>query len=281
MAGISTAWYTLFEMGQERAMTLRIIEPVAKALQLNEDERDYVYDLVRSETPASAPFELHGTITKGLGLVNDIVMVAYDRWHTAIVWNQAAEALYAIEDQDSLRSNVLWRLFFLPNFRAMFPEWEHHAHVLMGLFRRALGRDPENAEAAKIVEVLRGSPEFERMWAQHDVLSFDSDARQSSDRPFHFNHPRHGVMTYYRMAVPMPASGGGYFRIQAPIDDSSRRLLSTAIAHHIAERGGRRIYRNAALFNAVQLEDVRPAFADRHSAGHGDNLTRLRDPFRK
>src|SRR5579872_5540968 len=49
LAGISAEWYTLFEMGRERAMTNRIIEPVVRALQLNEVERDYLYDLVRAE----------------------------------------------------------------------------------------------------------------------------------------------------------------------------------------------------------------------------------------
>lgn len=281
LAGISTAWYTLFEMGQERAMTLRIIEPVAKALQLNEDERDYIYDLVRDEAPSQTAFQLHGSVTAGLGLVNDIVIVAYDRWHFPIVWNQAAEALFEIEDTEPLRTNALWRMFLHPEVRAKWPEWEHHVGVLIGLFRRALGRDAENADAARIVEVLRQAPDFERMWAEHQVLSFDSEARESTNRAFHFRHPRFGLMTYYRLAVPMPASAGGYFRIQTPVDDSSRRLLSTAIAHHIAERGGRRIYANEALFNTVQLQDVRAALADRHSAGDRDNLTRLGDSLRK
>lgn len=51
LAGISTEWYTLFEMGRDRAMTQRIIDPVAKAMQLNRVERDYLYTLVRAEPP--------------------------------------------------------------------------------------------------------------------------------------------------------------------------------------------------------------------------------------
>ena len=281
LAGISTAWYTLFEMGQERAMTLRIIEPVARALQLNEDERDYVYDLVRAEPAKQTVLELHATVPAVLGLVNDIAVCVFDRWHTPILWNQAAEAIFAMEDAEVMQTNALWRLFFRQDVREMWPEWDHAAFALTGLFRRALGWDPENADAARILEALRESSEFQRMWAEHHVLSFDSDARESRNKPFILRHPRHGTMTFYRMGIPMPASAGGYFRVQTPIDDASRRQLSMAVSHHIAEKGRRRLYGNAALLDAVQLEDVRAALTDRHSAGHRDNLTRLRDPFRK
>ncbi len=51
LADISTEWYTLFEMGRDRAMTARIIDPVAKALRLNRVERDYLYTLIRAEPP--------------------------------------------------------------------------------------------------------------------------------------------------------------------------------------------------------------------------------------
>ncbi|MGH7661797.1 MAG: helix-turn-helix domain-containing protein [Vulcanimicrobiaceae bacterium] len=277
LAGISTAWYTLFEMGQERAMTVRIIEPVAKALQLDQDERDYVYDLVRGEPPPESPSDLHASVAVALRLVDDIVVVAYDRWHTPIVWNQAAEALLGIADEDRLKTNALWRIFFRPEIRKIWVEWEHHARVELGLFRMALGRDPTNADALGILSMLLQSADFDGMWRRHEVYSLDSDAESSRERVFHLHHPRFGLMSYYRLAVPLPASAGGFFRILAPSDDSSRRLLSTAIAHHIAERGGRRLYGNADLFNTVQLEDVRAALANRHSAGHRDNLTRLRD----
>lgn len=268
-------------MGQERAMTLRIIEPVATALQLNEDERDYVYDLVRAEPVQQTALEIHATIPAVLGLVDDIAISVFDRWHTPILWNQAAEAIFAMEDGELIRTNALWRLFFRRDVRDMWPEWDQAAYALTGLFRRALARDPENADAARVLNALRESAEFQSMWAAHHVLSFDSDARETRNKPFVLRHPRHGTMSFYRMGIPMPSSAGGYFRIQTPIDDASRRQVSMAISHHIAENGRRRLYGNAALLDTVELEDVRAALADRHSAGHRNNLTRLRDPFRK
>ncbi|GEM_PF-3958220 len=281
LAGISTAWYTLFEMGQERAMTLRVIEPVAKALRLNEDERDYLYDLVRSEPPREHAFELSPSITNAFRLVQDVSLVAYDRWHTPLLWNLAAEAMNEISDKDALRTNALWRLFYRPDLRNKLPEWEHHAHLLIGLFRRALGRDPENGEAQSLLEALCQNSEFAEMWRAHDVLSLDSDSRSNGDRIFHLHHSRVGTIAYYRLGIAIPDSAGGYFRIQTPSDDASRRRFSLAVSHHIAEKGGRRLYGNVALLDPVQLEHIGAAFADRHSARHGDNLTWLRDPFRK
>jgi hypothetical protein len=216
------------------------------------------------------------------GLVQDFSVVAYDRWHTPIVWNLVTEAMFNVgRERERLHTNALWRMFFRPELRELLGEWEQIASRLIGLFRGALGRDPENADALEILAVMRASPDFERMWSAHEVSSFDSDTRENGDRIFHFRHPKHGMIAYHRLAIAIPSFAGGYLRFMTPSDDESRRHLATAVAHHIAEKGGRRLYDFAGLFNTVQLEDVRSALANRHSARHRDDLTGLRDPFRE
>lgn len=277
LAGISTEWYTLFEMGQERAMTVRIIEPVARALQLNEDERDYLYDLVRAEPPPHEAEGIPPSILTSISLVDDLMVVVYDRWQTPMLWNRVAEAILGIQADEPLHTNAMWRMFFRPDLRKMYVEWRERATQGLGIFRRALGRDPTNPQALRILAEMEKSEEFTSMWAAHDVVSQDTAARATARQLFHIYHPRFGIFSCHYLNVPLPASAGGFAFLGTPGDEAALRTLATANAHHIAEHGGPRVYGPGALLDAVQLQDVRSTFTDRHAAGHGDDLAPLRN----
>jgi len=253
LAGISTEWYTLFEMGRERAMTVRVIEPVANALRLSKDERDYVYDLVRGEPPPPAPIEITASIARSMAMIDDIMIGVYDRWHTPVAWNAATEAFFSVSDTSRLRTNRLWRQFFNKDLRNMFAEdeWTESVRSSVGIFRRALGRDPQNPEALAILTALRESPTFCAMWNEHEVRSFDSEAVRSGQKVYRVHHPTYGRLEYYFLLIQAPAAAGGYFGIVTPHRDADRHVIATATAVHIAKGQGLRLYRAATLRDAV------------------------------
>jgi transcriptional regulator with XRE-family HTH domain len=51
LAGVSTEWYTRLEKGHISAVSEDVIEAVARALQLSDDERTYLFDLARAARP--------------------------------------------------------------------------------------------------------------------------------------------------------------------------------------------------------------------------------------
>src|SRR5687768_17914432 len=53
LAGVSTEWYTRLEKGHIGGVSEDVLDAVARALRLNDDERTYLFDLARSSRPES------------------------------------------------------------------------------------------------------------------------------------------------------------------------------------------------------------------------------------
>lgn len=53
LAGVSTEWYTRLEQGHISGVSEDVLDAVARALQLEEDERTYLFDLARAAQPPS------------------------------------------------------------------------------------------------------------------------------------------------------------------------------------------------------------------------------------
>ena len=53
LAGVSTDWYTRLEKGHISGVSEDVLEAVARALQLDEAERAYMFDLARAARPAN------------------------------------------------------------------------------------------------------------------------------------------------------------------------------------------------------------------------------------
>jgi hypothetical protein len=226
LAGISTEWYTLFEMGQDRAMTQRVIGPVAKALRLREVEREYLYDLVRAEHPPEGNIDLVPALGKMLEDDQKLVIV-YDRWLNAVRWNAATTTLVSLDATDPHKANVLWRFFRLPDAHERYPSWEERARFFLGVFRRALGRDPANREARAIINSLQSSDEFRRMWERHEIYSLDEETAILHNA-LRLRDPEFGELSYFTIGLPIPGSGGAHLRILIPTEDSGRALLREA-----------------------------------------------------
>src|SRR5690348_13452888 len=53
LAGVSTDWYTRLEKGHIGGVSEDVLDAVARALRLDDDERSYLFDLARSARHAS------------------------------------------------------------------------------------------------------------------------------------------------------------------------------------------------------------------------------------
>lgn len=55
LAGVSTTWYTWLEQGRDIKVSASVLDAIAAALQLNTDERKYLYDLAIEAGSHSLP----------------------------------------------------------------------------------------------------------------------------------------------------------------------------------------------------------------------------------
>jgi len=223
LADISTEWYTLFEMGRDRAMTQRIIEPVARALRLNRVERDYVYTLVRAEPPPPRGVRpIHPSLEYSLKHTHEAAVLIYDPWLTRVRANGVAEKVFLHGNDEWVARNVVWRTFKDDALRKLMGSaWEEHTRYNLGLFRRALARDPESPAAKLVLDALRGQPDFERLWAAHDVCSFDELNQENLTKPYSITHPTYGQLAVHALVFPVGGWPGAHTRYLTPADDAT------------------------------------------------------------
>jgi hypothetical protein len=223
LADISTEWYTLFEMGRDRAMTQRIIEPVARALRLSRVERDYVYTLVRAEPPPPRGVRpIHPSLEYSLQHTREAAVLVYDPWLTRVRANGVAEKVFLHGPQEWLARNVLWRSFKDQPLRDLMERnWETHTRRNLGLFRRSLGRDPESPAARLVLDALGGEPDFERLWASHDVCSFEELNQENLVKPYSMTHPTYGAIVVHSIVASVAGWPGAHTRYLTPANEKT------------------------------------------------------------
>lgn len=52
LSGVSTEWYTRLEKGHITGVSEEVLAAVARALELNDDEREYLFDLAKAARPS-------------------------------------------------------------------------------------------------------------------------------------------------------------------------------------------------------------------------------------
>lgn len=175
-AGISPTWYTWLEQGRGGAPSAPVLDRIATGLMLTNPEREHLFMLGLGRPPEVRYKPVDG-VTPRLQRVLDALTVSPAIIKTAtwdvVAWNRAAAAL--LTDYAQLpreRRNILRLLFADPGVRARQADWPDVARFAVGAFRADAARAGASADVATLVEELcRTSPEFARLWRDHDVVA--------------------------------------------------------------------------------------------------------------
>ncbi|XVS61593.1 helix-turn-helix transcriptional regulator [Actinosynnema sp. CA-299493] len=177
LAGLSTDYYQRIEQGREVRPSDDVLDALAGALGLGDEERRHLFTLAhaaRRPVPARAdrrPDRVPDS-TRRLLRVTDTPAVVLGRHLDLLDWNPMAEAL--LGDPAGYppdRLNMLLLLFddALTGQRSC-PDWERQALDYIGMMRAAVATDPTHPRATAVVgELSIRSAEFRRLWARHDV----------------------------------------------------------------------------------------------------------------
>jgi PAS domain-containing protein len=105
-----------------------------------------------------------------------------------VAWNRAASALFGYEALASEQRNILRRIFFDPQFRAVQLDWQSVARFAVVAFRADTARAGASANVQELVDELRRlSPESEMMWRENDVRTHGGGTK-------HLRHPVAGLL---------------------------------------------------------------------------------------
>jgi transcriptional regulator with XRE-family HTH domain len=181
LAGVSTEWYARLEKGHVTGVSEDVLEAVARALNLDDEERTYFLDLARIARPSlrKAPRRKETKIQPAVGwLLESITMSAAfvrNGRLDVVGSNPLARALHApMFDSDTTTSHLhanFARFHFLdPVAHDFFIDWDAGAATTVALLRAEAGREPDDRALRELVGDLSTlSPEFRTLWAAHDI----------------------------------------------------------------------------------------------------------------
>lgn len=212
LAGVSTEWYTRLEKGHIGGVSEEVLDAVARALRLDDDERTYLFDLARSSRPASRTPSRRRDVEvppRVQWLLDSMTMSsAFVRnGRTDIVAsNPLARALFApMFDSTTVdqrgRPNITRYIFLDPGAQDFLVDWDAAGNATAALLRAEAGREPRDQALRELVgELCTLSTEFRGLWAAHDVLIRHDGSKR-------LQHPDIGHLDLTFQSLDLPLSG--------------------------------------------------------------------------
>ncbi|MEU1997467.1 helix-turn-helix transcriptional regulator [Nocardia gamkensis] len=174
LAGVSVDHYVRLEQGRTLHFSQAVLDAVARALRLNDVERQHLYRLARPWSEgdrADAPQRVRPGLRRLLDSAADVPAYIVGRNTDVLAWNRLAAAL--ITDFAALPPDQrnLARLVFLDEgMRSLYADWPEKTRDVAAYLRLDAGRHPEDPETAALLDELSAaSPEFRQAWAEHQL----------------------------------------------------------------------------------------------------------------
>ncbi len=190
-AHVSATWYTWLEQGRGGSPSAEILDRIARALMLANVEREHLF-FIALQHPPEVRYRAEEGISPRIQRVLDALefspaFVKTVTWDL-VAWNCAASALFGYEALASEQRNILRRVFFDSQFRAVQLDWQSVARYAVAAFRADIARAGASANVQELVDELRRlSPEFEMMWRENDVRTHGGGTK-------HLRHPVAGLL---------------------------------------------------------------------------------------
>jgi hypothetical protein len=187
LAGVSSSYYTRLEQGASCHASAEILDAIAGALRLDEDERIHLRDLSAAcrhgtgTTTRRPPPEKLPSATRALvQALGDVPVVVTGRRSDVLAWNTLGHALLAghvdptSPDRPADRPNMARLVFLDAHLRDLYVDWPAKARAVVGNLRLVAGRHPDDARLAALIgELSTRSREFATLWADHRVRACD------------------------------------------------------------------------------------------------------------
>ncbi|WP_030381092.1 MULTISPECIES: helix-turn-helix transcriptional regulator [unclassified Streptomyces] len=211
LAGVSTEWYTRLEKGHINGVSEDVLDAVARALRLDDDERTYLFDLARSSRHTSRTpsrrrdVEIPPRVTWLLDSMTMSSAFVRNGRTDIVACNPLARALLApMFDSGTVdghgRPNLARYIFLDPGAPDFYVDWEAAGSATAALLRAEVGREPRDRALRELVgELSTLSPEFRGQWAAHDVLMRHDGVKR-------LEHPDVGRLELTFQSLDLPLS---------------------------------------------------------------------------
>ena len=174
LAGVSLDYYTRLERGNIRGASESVLDAIARALQLNDVEREHLFDLAR-RAPAGRrgqePTTARSVRTSVQRVLDSMTVpaIAWNAQQDIVASNLLGRALLSPQ-MESDRPNLARFIFLDPRARDYYVDWPLARSLTAAMLRFEAGRDPLNADLTALIgELATRSPQFREDWADRNV----------------------------------------------------------------------------------------------------------------
>lgn len=178
LAGVSITYYTRLEQGQASNASRSIVEALARALRLDEDEAQHLRALAAPAPPArraATPERLRDGLARAVAGFTTPAMVL-GRHNDILAWNPSGHRVFAghldpgAPERVDQRPNQSRLLFLDPHVRSLYREWDQEAELAVASLRFLAAQHRDDAGVAALIgELSIASEAFAALWAAHPV----------------------------------------------------------------------------------------------------------------
>ncbi|AIQ56351.1 helix-turn-helix transcriptional regulator [Paenibacillus borealis] len=174
LAHIGTSWYTSLEQGRSINPSEDVLNNIAEALRLTEDERHHLHLLARPvQQQTVEDQQLNTGLERMIKALEPNPAFVIGRCWDLLLWNQAAELVFGFPSfSEVTQENPNWmRLLLTTGKRRMnMEDWESKAEVIVARFRADYAHYPNDSRFKELIgEFMQSSPLFREKWPLHDV----------------------------------------------------------------------------------------------------------------
>ena len=209
LAGVSVDYYTRLERGNASGVSETVLAALARALQLDEAERDHLFDLARAAHPAPRARRRPGkqrvrpSVQRILHAITAAPAFVRNGRMDILAANRLGRAFYSQHfDGPHGPANSARFIFLDPRATAFYVDWEQVATDAVAILRSEAGRDPYDRGLSDLVgELSTRSEIFRTRWAAHNVRFHDTGVKS-------FHHPVVGDLTLTFETMELTADPG-------------------------------------------------------------------------
>ncbi|MGG0177841.1 helix-turn-helix transcriptional regulator [Gottfriedia acidiceleris] len=221
LAGVSTTWYTWLEQGRDITVSNSVLDAISDALQLNKDERNYLYALALPEAekrsfPNEEETVISPALTKILNELRNCPIIISDRRCHIVGWNPAAAHVFLdFEQIPKEERNLIQLLFSRKEFKSLAVNWEHFVKGFLAIFRTYYGQYVGDQWYTSFInEMEQNFPEFHELWNESEVSS-------APDVLIEFRHAKAGKMLFNLTSLQVQGNIDLRCSVYTPVENTN------------------------------------------------------------
>ncbi|WP_406470434.1 helix-turn-helix transcriptional regulator [Streptomyces sp. NBC_01615] len=222
LAGISIDYYVRLERGKETHPSPSVVDALARALFLEEQEHRHLRNLAAQAHAGTVEPELRraDAVRPGVLVLSEQLrpnpVFILGRTLDVLACNPGALRLFAgLDAQPPERRNLVRYVFLHPLAREVLDDWDEQARSCVARLRKLAGIDPDAPDLAELVgELMPKSQEFTDLWDRFDIRPHVQGLRT-------FHHPDVGDVRLGWESMPLDHTPNQRFVVFFAEPDSS------------------------------------------------------------